>query len=433
MNRIGIGIRHEDKYKFERRTPIIPDHVKELTEKGISFTVEHSEKRVFSDQEYKQAGAEISEKLSKADLIFGVKEMPDDYFENGKAYVFFSHVIKGQPYNMPMLRNVIKSGATLIDYEKVEDEKGNRLIFFGRFAGLAGMINTLWATGQRYKELGVHSPFAKLKQTYQYDSLEDATESIRDVAEKIKIHGLPEAMKPLVIAVTGDGNVSKGAMEILDLLPGEYISADQLRDGDYDTNQNIIKVNLLVDDYMIPENERPFDLQHYINHPDQYESAIEEYLPNINVFVNGIYWDENYPKLITKKWLSEKDRAGQLNLTVIGDITCDIHGSVECTETATAIEDPVFVYDPLEDSYEMGYKGRGVAVMAVDILPSELPKEASIHFSKALKPYLKTMAETDFSVSFQDLSLPEPIKNAVIVHQGKITSKYSYLKSYLKS
>lgn len=430
MNRIGI--RHEDKYKFERRTPIIPDHVRELTENGISITVEHSEKRIFPDQEYKEAGAEIADDLSDSDLIFGVKEMPDDYFKDGKAYVFFSHVIKGQPYNMPMLKNIIDCGATLIDYEKIENEKGQRLIFFGRYAGLAGMINTLWATGQRYKELGIHSPFAKLKQTYQYDSLDEASSSIQDVAEKIKIHGLPEAMKPLVIAVTGDGNVSKGAMEILDLLPGETISPQQLRDGDYDAGQDIIKVNLLVDDYMIPENDRPFDLQHYINYPDQYSSTIEEYLPKINLFVNGIYWDENYPKLITKEWLSKKDRTGQLNLAVIGDITCDIHGSVECTETATAIEEPVFVYNPLQDSYKIGFDGRGVAVMAVDILPSELPREASKHFSEALKPYLKTMAKTNFSVSYDDLTLPDPIKKAVIVHRGELTPKFSYLENYLE-
>ncbi|MCG2590728.1 bifunctional lysine ketoglutarate reductase /saccharopine dehydrogenase family protein [Rhodohalobacter sulfatireducens] len=429
MNRIGI--RHEDKYKFERRTPIMPEHVAELTENGVSVSVEHSGKRIFSDQEYKESGAMIADHLSDSDLIFGVKEMPEDYFQEGKAYVFFSHVIKGQPYNMQMLKNIIDSGATLIDYEKIEDQDGQRLIFFGRFAGLAGMINTLWATGQRYKELGVHSPLAGLKQTYRYESLNDARKSISEAAKKISDNGLPDLMKPLIIAVSGDGNVSKGAMEILDLLPGPYISAEDLKNGDFDQNQDIIKVNLLVDDYMIPKQDRPFDLQHYINNPEQYESSIEDYLPNINVFVNGIYWDENYPRLITKDWLLRKNESGELNLKVIGDITCDIHGSVECTETATAIGEPVFVYDPVNDSYRMGFEGSGIAVMAVDILPSELPKEASIHFSKALKPYLMTMAVADFSVSYEELSLPDPIKSAVIVHRGKLTPKYSYLESYL--
>lgn len=429
MNRIGI--RHEDKYRFERRAPIVPDHVRELTGAGLSFTVEPSEKRIFSDHEYRNAGAVISDSLHDCNIIFGVKEMPEGYFHKNKAYVFFSHVIKGQPYNMTMLKSIIDSGATLIDYEKVEDKNGNRLIFFGRFAGLAGMINTLWATGRRYRELGIASPFQKLKQTYQYASLDEAKTEIQEIADKIKSVGLPKEMKPLIIAVTGDGNVSKGAMEMLDLLPGDYISAKQLRDKDYDSNQDIIKVNLLVDDYMIPRTERPFDLLHYINHPEMYESNIEAYLPNINVFVNGIYWDEKYPRLITKDWLLKTDRSDRLKLKVIGDITCDIHGSIECTETATAIEDPVFVYDPIEDSYEMGFKGRGVAIMAVDILPSELPKESSIHFSEALKPYLKRMDETDFSVNFQDLTLPDPIRKAVIVHNGQLTPDYTYLKSFL--
>jgi len=147
--------------------------------------------------------------------------------------------------------------------------------------------------------------------------------------------------------------------------------------------------------------------------------------------VNGIYWDENYPRLITKDWLLKMDQSDRLRLKVIGDITCDIHGSVECTETATAIEDPVFVYDPKSDSYKMGFEGSGVAVMAVDILPSELPKESSIHFSKALRPYLKSIAKTYFTESFEKLSLPGPIKKAVIVHKGELTPKYSYLKPYV--
>lgn len=430
MNRIGI--RHEDKYKFERRTPIIPGHVKELTEySGIEFFVESSEKRIFPDQEYNEAGAVVTNDLSDCDVIFGVKEMPEDYFAKGKAYVFFSHVIKGQPYNMPMLKQLMQQKATLVDYERIEGEKGQRLIFFGRYAGLAGMINTLWAIGQRLLAKGIEAPFSKLQQTRHYNSLAEAKEHIRKIGNEVKISGLSEWVKPLVIAVSGDGNVSKGALEILSLLPGDSITAEQLKTGDYDKSQEIIKVNLLVGDYMIPNEDHEFGLHHYINNPDQYTSTIEEFLPNINVFVNGIYWDEKYPKLITKEWLRKMDNSNRLKLHVIGDITCDIHGSVECTETATPIEDPVFVYDPKNDSFQMGFEGRGVAVMAVDILPSELPREASEHFSNALKPYIKDFVETDFSTPFHQLTLPDEIKKAIIVHHGELVPDYSYLKSSL--
>ncbi|WP_234571973.1 bifunctional lysine ketoglutarate reductase /saccharopine dehydrogenase family protein [Rhodohalobacter sp. 614A] len=430
MNRIGI--RHEDKYKFERRTPIIPDHVNELTEKeGLSFFVENSEKRIFKDQEYKDAGAVVADDLSECDVIFGVKEMPENYFEEGKTYVFFSHVIKGQPYNMPMLRRLMEKKATLIDYERIEGEKGQRLIFFGRYAGLAGMINTLWTTGQRLLANGIETPFAKLQQTRHYNSLDEAKENVFEIGNEIKTSGLSESAKPCVIAVTGDGNVSKGALEILDLLPGKSVSAEQLKNGDYEKNQVIIKVNLLVSDYMIPNGDFEFGLHHYINNPDQYTSTIEDYLPNIDVFVNGIYWDEKYPRLITKNWLRKMDASNRLELKVIGDITCDIHGSVECTEMATPIEDPVFVYNPQTDSFQMGFEGRGVAVMAVDILPSELPREASVHFSEALKPYLKNFAESDFSKSLDQLNLPDEIKKAIIVHKGELTPDYKYLESSL--
>lgn len=428
MNKIGI--RHEDKYKLERRTPIIPDHVNELIqEHGISFRVEPSDKRIFSDREYETTGAKIAEDLSDCDVIFGVKEMPENYFEKGKAYVFFSHVIKGQPYNMPMLKQLIEQKATLVDYERIEGEKGQRLIFFGRYAGLAGMINTLWTTGQRLLAGGIETPFSKLKQTRQYNSLENAKEDIFKTGNEIERSGLPDSVKPLVIAVTGDGNVSKGALEILDLLPGDFISAEQLKNDDFDKNQEIIKVNLLVSDYMIRDGNQEFGLHHYINNPDQYTSTIEEYLPDIDIFINGIYWDEKYPRLITKDWLRKMDSSDRLKLKVIGDITCDIHGSIECTETATPIEDPVFVYDPAKDSWQMGFEGNGIAVMAVDILPSELPREASIHFSESLKPFLKRIAEADFSNSFEQLNLPEEIKKAVIVHKGTLTPNYQYLKS----
>ncbi|MDX1641287.1 MAG: hypothetical protein R3220_06300, partial [Balneolaceae bacterium] len=284
-------------------------------------------------------------------------------------------------------------------------------------------------TGKRLSVNGINTPLKKIKQTKDYSSLGEAKEDITKAAGEITASGLPESVKPLIIAVTGDGNVSKGAMEILDLLPGEYIPAADLKIGNYDKNQDIIKVNLLVSDYMTPPEGREFDLGHYINNPDLYTSTIKDYLPEIDVFVNGIYWDDRYPRLITKDWLREMDSSNRLNLKVIGDITCDIHGSIECTETATPIEDPVFIYNSKNDSYEMGFEGRGVAVMAVDILPSELPREASIHFSESLRPYLKSIAKADFSI--EDLSLPAPIKNAVIVHNGKLMPDYSYLQSYL--
>lgn len=430
MNRIGI--RHEDKYKLERRAPLIPDDIADLIVKhGISFEIERSEKRIFKDSEYGAAGAELSSNLDQCDIIMGVKEMPKEAFKKDRVYIFFSHVIKGQPYNMPMLQKLIDSGSTLIDYERIADEQGKRLIFFGRYAGIAGMINTLWAAGQRYKALGIENPFSQLKQAYRYHSLNEARQDILSVSQRIRNNGLPAQMTPLVIAISGDGNVSKGAMEMIELLDGIFITPGRLKAGDYPSDAPLVFVNIIPQDYLTHEKGHDFELDDYIKNPDRYISNIEELLPQVHVFVNGIYWDERYPKLIKKEWLQKQKSKNKLNLRIIGDITCDVHGSVECTEMATEIEDPVFIYDPSTDQFQMGFEGEGIAVMAVDILPSELPREASAHFSTALKPFIQSIATADFSLPFDKIDLPLALKRAVIVYRGSLTNEYEYLEQYL--
>tara|TARA_R100001143_G_C3361331_1_gene136759 strand:+ start:60871 stop:62166 length:1296 start_codon:yes stop_codon:yes gene_type:complete len=426
-----IGIRHEDKYELERRAPLIPNHIKQLIDlEGIKFFVEKSDKRVFDDDEYKSAGAQIVDNIDQCEVVFGVKEMPDTLFRKGVAYIFFSHVIKGQDYNMSMLKNIIKKGSTLIDYERICDSNGKRLIFFGRFAGLAGMINSLWAFGRRHSELGKDTPLANLKQSYSYASLETAKNDILQYGDEFSSNRKKYFNKPVVIAITGDGNVSKGALEIAELLPGRELTVNQFLNKDYSMNDSFLKLNILPEDYLTHLDGRPFDLFHYFEYPDQYQSTIEEILPHIDLFVNGIYWDERYPRLITKKWLKKNFKIG-LGPSVIGDISCDVNGSIECTEKATEIEDPVFVYDPGSDSTKMGFHGKGVAVMAVDILPSELPRESSFHFSGALKPFVKQISECNFDDTFEDLQLSDEVKNAVIVHNGRLTDAYQYLEKFI--
>ncbi len=426
-----IGIRHEDRYELERRAPLIPDHVRQLIDlEGIEFIVEKSEKRVFKDDEYHSAGAQIEDDIHYCDVVLGVKEMPDSIFKKDVAYIFFSHVIKGQSYNMPMLKRLIDQGSTLIDYERICDSNGKRLIFFGRYAGLAGMINSLWAFGQKHSVLGKDTPLSNLKQAYSYPSLDAAKKDILQYGDEFGSKREEHFDKPVVIAVTGDGNVSNGALEILDLLPGRDLTVNQLLNNEYSINDSFLKLNILPEDYLIHVDGKPFQLFHYFDNPDQYESTLEEILPHIDLFVNGIYWDNRYPRLITKKWLKKNFNIG-LGPSVIGDISCDVNGSIECTEKATEIEDPVFVYYPESDTYKMGFTGKGIVVMAVDILPSELPRESSLHFSTALKPFIKQIAECNFFDEFEDLQLSEEIKNAVIVHSGKLTEPYQYLKKFI--
>ena len=422
---------------MERRSPLIPSLVRKLVEKDqIGVTVQASPKRVFTDQEYLEAGARVREDLKDCDIIFGVKEIPEAAFEKNKTYVFFSHVIKGQQYNMPMLKRMMEMGCNLIDYERIADEQDRRLIFFGRFAGLAGMIDSLWSMGQRLKEYGyADNPFLPIRQSCDYASLEEAKKEISAVGKHIAEKGLPKELLPLTIGFTGYGNVSAGAQEIAHLLPIREISPAQLLElaDNKDQPTNIIHKVVFREEHLSrPKNQdAEFELQDYYQHPEKYESDFEQYIPQLSILMNCMYWDTRYPRIVTKDYIKKLFRNGRPKLTVIGDVTCDPDGSVEITHKGTAIEDPVFVYNPETGKPTMGFQGHGMLVMAVDILPSELPRDSSIAFSNALAGFVKPIADADFNRDFSSLELPAPIKKALILHKGKLTPDYDYIRQYL--
>ncbi len=431
-----IGIRHEDKYVMERRAPLTPKHVERLIKnKKLDFVVQTSEKRVFTDEEYIQAGARIATDLKECSVIFGVKEMPVSFFEADKTYIFFSHVIKGQSYNMPMLRKMMETKCNLIDYERVVDEQGKRLIFFGRYAGLAGMINSLWSMGLRLKEAGYKTPFEQIRQAHQYSSLAEVREVISAVGQEIAEKGMPEELRPFTVAFTGYGNVSQGAQEIIGLLPVKEISPEKLLSLKQRSKlpDNLIYKVVFKEEHLVePINENEnFDLHEYYNSPEKFKSKFEQYIPHIDMLINCIYWDARYPKLVTKDYLQKLFESGTPKLRVIGDISCDVNGSVECTEKGTEIEDPIFVYHPDSRTHTMGHTGNGVLVMSVDILPSELPRDSSAGFADVLINYVKAIADCDFNDDFEALDLPRAIKSALILHRGELTPQYKYLETHL--
>lgn len=431
-----IGIRHEDKYLMERRVALTPAHVKRLIEEeGLEVFVQRSAKRVFSDQDFASVGAKIVDTLpDSVPTVFGVKEMPLDFFAHGSTNVFFSHTIKGQSYNMDMLRTMMDKKVNLIDYERIANEKG-RLIFFGRFAGLAGAINSLWSLGERWSLKGIDTPFAALQQAYRYTSLDEAIAQIRGIGEEIKENGLPKEIGPLVIGVTGYGNVSRGAQEIIDLLPIQSLSAQELLDFNWENadSRAVIKVVFKEEDLSTHKTGKEFELQHYYDHPEEYENQFEKYLGKINLLMNCMYWDPKYPRILTKAFLKNHFANGQARLEVIGDVTCDPDGSIEPTYTGTPIVNPVYVYNPFNGQYSSGFEGKGILIMAVDILPSELPREASQSFGDALYPFVTAIAKADFSQDFKQLALPEEIKKALILHRGELTPDYEYLNKHLIS
>jgi len=422
-------------YQWERRTPLIPAHIKELAHgTGLEFIVQSSDMRAYSDDEYREAGLTVATDLIECAVIIALKEIPVDVLEKDKAYVFFSHVIKGQARNMPMLKQALDLGCTIIDYEKITDDNSHRLIAFGNYAGLAGMIDTLWSLGDRLAWEGISNPFEPLTQASQYVDLAAAKASIRAIGEIIRTEGLPAAITPLTIGIAGYGNVSKGAQEILDLLPITDIAPADLLAGRLPDNVNntILKVVFQEKDTVLPLVERKaFELQEFYDHPERYRAAFERYLPYLTALVNCIYWEPKYPRLVTVESAKTLYADGQPKLRVIGDISCDVEGGVEITVKATEPDDPIYVYDPATGSIHSGVEGNGPVMVAVDILPSELPRESSAYFSNILRGLVPEIAAADYAADFEALDLPAPLKRAVICHRGALTPDYQYIQKHL--
>jgi alpha-aminoadipic semialdehyde synthase len=410
-----IGIRREDKNRWERRVPLTPNHVEELVrELGLSVLVQPSPIRVYTDAEYEAAGAELSEDLSSARVILGVKEVPAELLLPRKPYLFFAHVIKGQPYNMQLLRRFLDLEGTLVDYEPIVDRYDRRLIFFGRHAGFAGMVDALWALGQRFKWEGIDTPLSLVEPAHRYRSVNQAAAFLSDVVgQRIREEGLPRQLHPLVIGFTGGGNVSQGAQEVLRRLPVVEIHPDELPD-------------LAAD----PQHSRRAVYKVVFRRP--HRTRFARHLPHLTALVNGIYWEPGEVRLVTQEDVRRLWAAAETpRLRLLADLSCDIEGSIEVTVRTTTPDEPVFVYEPRSGEATLGVAGRGPVVLAVDNLPAELPRDASEFFGDSLYPFLNALAGADFSRPFEHLTLPAAIMGAVITHQGELTPRYRYLEEAL--
>jgi len=432
-----IAIRKETKDKTQQRAPLTPTHVRELVRKHkITVIVEPWEQRIFKDREYQKAGATLSSDLWDANVIFGVKEIAPEYLYDNKAHCFFTHTIKGQSYNMGMLQHILHRRITLMDYELVHDREGKRLIFFSDFAGYAGMIDSLWAMGQRLNSEGIRNPFSSIKYATKYESLASAEEAFQEVGEKIWKSGLPGSIVPFICGFTGYGRVATAAQKMFDLLPTVEIEPENLRAfylaGRF-SNRVLYKVNFRKPDMFHHKRaNKKFDPVEFQTYPERFTNRFEQFVPMLSMIVNGVYWEPRFPKLVTKKYMKALyKKETHPRLRVIGDITCDIDGSIELTVKETNATNPVYVYEPVSSVVRDGVEGRGPVILAVDKLPTELPREASEHFGSALLPFVPALARKNYQRELNTLTLPAPFQSAVIAHQGKLAPRYAYLKKYL--
>ncbi|MBI4717148.1 MAG: hypothetical protein HY763_05030 [Planctomycetes bacterium] len=431
MNRIGI--RREDKSDWEARVPLVPADVRRLArEQGVPFRVERSPRRAFPDDAFGQAGAEVVDDLGDCPIVLGVKEIPVPKLRPDRTYIYFSHTIKGQPANMPALNRLRELGCTLIDYERIVDERNVRLVAFGRFAGLAGMIDSLWALGRRLLEEGVDNPFTTLAPAHRYRDLGHVAAEFAKLKRAIAQDGLPPALRPFVCGFAGYGRVFQGAEEIFNQLPFESVAPADLP-GLPPRGDVCYKVVFKEEDMVERlDASSPFELREYYEHPDRYRASFFRHVPYLTLLVNCIYWEPRYPVLMDRaQFQSLYGGPGRPRLRVIGDITCDIDGSLACTTRATEPDNPVYVYDPRTHETHDGVKGNGPVVLAVDFLPCELPVDASNFFSEALRPFVPALAAANLTAELSDTGLPPELQRATIVHRGRLTPGYAYLERFL--
>ncbi len=432
-----IGIRRETKDKTQRRAPLSPTHVRALVRKhGIRVLVEPWPQRVFPDAEYRRAGAEITDDLSSANIIFGVKEVTSDYLLEHKAYCFFSHTIKGQEYNMDMLQTILDRNISLFDYELVKDNEGKRIVFFGDYAGYAGMIDTLWALGRRLSSEGIRTPFSGIKYANKYESLEEASAAIHKAGRRIARNGLPRELVPFVVGFTGYGRVSTAAQNVFDLLPYEEMEPQDLpafMQGRKFSNRVLYKVKFQKPDmFQHLVRGKKFNVKEFTRYPYRYVNRFERYVPFLNIIVNGIYWEPQFPSLLSKRYIKTLFAIERRpRLRVIGDITCDVEGSIELTVKTTDSRNPLYVFEARTGKTIDGWRGRGPVVLAVDMLPTELPREASEAFGTGLLPFVPKLAAASYSKNWNTLNIPSEFRDALITHHGHLTPCFTYLKKHL--
>ena len=445
-----IAIRREDlSKKGEKRVAISPELAKKILANGNELSLqpaihptEGTEKRAFTDSDYQNVGVEIAEEISEADVIFGLKEVDLDHILPEKTYLFFSHTHKGQIKNRKLLKTLMDRKCTVIDYELIVDEEKQRIVTaFTYFAGYAGMVDSLWTLGKRWKEAGIDSPFAKVPQSVASGGLYEARKIVTQVGQEISEKGTPESQPPMICAFLGNGKTSTGAQEIFDLMPGKEIQKYELKDVFNHENRNqVYKVVLDIPDMFRFKSDSPYKNQNlsfseifnlYLKEPDHFESAMDEVFPYITMLMNCIIWSPKYPRLLTYENTTEFWAKDQ-HLQVVGDITCDPEGAIQFSRE-TWIDNPTFIYNPETREITYGTDGNGIAVMAVTNLPCEFPVDASSQFSRDIEALIPGIIDGNYQAeSYKAAGLPKAIEGATILWRGKLTDDFQYMAEYVK-
>ena len=396
----------------ENRTPFTPKQIQTLITNfpNLNILVQPSKNRCFKDEDYFKAGAKIEEDISRSDIIFGIKEVEISKLIENKTYLFFSHTSKVPKdayqntqdaaiiYKKELLREILKKNITLIDYENIREEskEAYRYLGFGRFAGIVGCYNTL----NLYLKLHKKQMMSRAFEINSY--------------KKIKELVAKQDFNKLRILQTGGGNVAKGSMEVLKHANIKQISINDYLNKKYD---EAVFCNISLREHVERNDGKDSSYQDFMLNPHEYKSKIKNYLHDTDMFITGHYWEPKFPKLFHPNEINKFK-----NLKIIGDITCDINGGVPTTIRSTTIAKPYYAID-VNSMKEIDLGNKGIAVMAVDNLPSELPNEASEEFGDSI------ISEVLPHLINQD---DGRINRATTASKGKFRPSFSYLEDFIR-
>lgn len=402
MAKLKIGVIKEGKVPPDSRVPLTPQQCRDIIDHhGVDIVVAPSKGRCYKDKEYEQLNIPMSEDLSDCDVLMGVKEVPIDQLIANKIYHFFSHTFKKQSYNRALLQACVEKNIRLIDYEALTNEKGQRLIAFGVFAGMVGAHNALMTYARRTKEFSLQ----RMKDYFDYAA----------AVEDYKTKTWPK----MKIVLTGTGRVGSGAKKVLDDMGIKEIDCDAFLNQDYD---EAVYVQLDCLNYVARKDGKDFEKQNFYNHPTAYKSIFKPYYQKADVMINGIYWDNAAPEFFTKEEMKSED----FNIKVIADVTCDIApvSSIPSTIFASTIANPIFGYNPITEKEAEPHQEGIVDMMTIDNLPNELPRDASKAFGKQFIAHI--LGE------YKDLDNSSILLRASESMNGDLGPHFQYLRAYLE-
>jgi alanine dehydrogenase len=401
---LRVGILRETKNPPDRRVPLTPPQIVALEElyPSVEFFVQPSDYRCYSNEEYEYLNIPLKEDLRDCDILMGVKEVDKRTFLPGKIYLFFAHVAKKQPHNHEMFKVMAEKKLSLIDFEYLTTDGGQRVVAFGRHAGIVGAYNGLRARGIKTNRF-------KLKPAYQCHDLDEMWAGLR----------LIEFKSGLKILITGDGRVAHGAMETLDIANVVKVAPDDFLYRNFDVP---VFCQIGPEHYLKHKNVQAFNFNHFTKYPQEYESTFLQYSKVTDILITGHYWDPRSPVFLT----SEDMKRADFRISIIADISCDINGPIPSTTRATTISDPFYAYNTFLEIEEPAFsKQTNITVMSIDNLPGELPRDASLDFGKMLMSNVLHDLLTETASPM--------IERATILRDGKLTNGYNYLNDYLNA